>query len=187
MMASPREVAATASCGTFAPSVTRRTSQVEPIRRDGMPRDSVPGMGRHTGTRKRLPESQLKDDDYRAAANRLGEGNALHNLGSVQQRTGDFPAALETLTRALALQQAVGNSIGEASVLTNLGSVQYRSGNYATATTSLARALELHRALGNRLGEANTLNELGIAKSLTGQHNAAIADLRSHCSISCGP
>jgi len=103
------------------------------------------------------------------------EADALTDLAVVQRLTADYPAAIASLTQAIALYDAVGDRLGEANALTHLGAAQRLPGNYSAATDSLTQALELCRALGDRLGEADALNRLGEVEHLTGNYPAAVA------------
>ncbi len=95
------------------------------------------------------------------AGDRLGEANALRDLGVVQYLTDDYPAAAVNLEQALVLYRDLGDRLGEANALKDLGFVQRLSGDYPAAAVSLEQALVLYRDLGDRLGEAEVLNNLG--------------------------
>ena len=61
----------------------------------------------------------------------------LSNLGIVQLRTGDYPAAAASLTQALGMFRDLGDRHGQASALSNLGDVQRLTGDYPAAAASL--------------------------------------------------
>ncbi|MBL1119211.1 tetratricopeptide repeat protein [Streptomyces sp. 110] len=104
---------------------------------------------------------------------RLGEANALRDLGRVRYLTGDFAGAGELTGQALELFRTLGARLGEANTLWSLGRVRYLTGDHAGAGELAGQALELYRALGARLGEANTLQDLGRVRYLTGDHAGA--------------
>jgi tetratricopeptide (TPR) repeat protein len=106
---------------------------------------------------------------------RLGEANALNELGIIQYLTDRYAEAAATQEKALELYRALGNRLGEANALNELGIIQYLTDRYAEAAATQEKALELYRALGNRLGEANALNELGIIQRLTDRYAEAAA------------
>jgi tetratricopeptide (TPR) repeat protein len=104
---------------------------------------------------------------------RLGEANALWNLGRVRVLTGDYAGAAELGGQALELYRTLGNRLGEANALRNLGLVRQLTGDFAGAAELGGQALELHRTLGNRQGEANALRDLGLVRRLTGDFAGA--------------
>jgi len=91
----------------------------------------------------------------------LGEAYALGNLGSLQGDTGDYRAAVASLTRALDLLRKLGHRPLQASTLNDLGMVQQLTGDCTAAAASHQQALQLNRDLGLRLAEAETLISLG--------------------------
>ena len=104
---------------------------------------------------------------------RLGEADALHNLGLIRSYTGDFPAATDLHERALALYQDLDDRLGEAGALQNLGLIRSFTGDFPVATDLLGRALTLYQDLGDRLGEAGALHDLGLIRSFTGDFPVA--------------
>jgi tetratricopeptide (TPR) repeat protein/transcriptional regulator with XRE-family HTH domain len=113
----------------------------------------------------------------RDTGDRPAAAGALTDLGQLRYLTGDFSAAADSLTEALAMQVSLGSRLGEANARTDLGEIQLSTGDYAAATVSLSRALELFRDLGDRLGEAHARNDLGVSLYLTGQYPAATVSL----------
>jgi tetratricopeptide (TPR) repeat protein/transcriptional regulator with XRE-family HTH domain len=114
----------------------------------------------------------------RQVGDRVGEAEALGELGSVQQLRGDYPAAAASLVRAVALFRDLGDGPGEAYALNQLGFVHVLTGDYLAAAASQQQALALARSVSDRLGEAAALNHLGLVQQLTGDHLAAAASQR---------
>jgi DNA-binding SARP family transcriptional activator len=104
---------------------------------------------------------------------RLGEANALTDLGTVQRLTGDFPASVQALELALGIYRDLGSQVGEANALSGLGVVRHLTGDYPGADQVLDLALGIYRDLGDRLGEANALRDLGVVRYLTGDYPGA--------------
>jgi tetratricopeptide (TPR) repeat protein len=113
----------------------------------------------------------------RDLSNRLGQANALTNLGTVRYLTNDYPGAAGDLEQALALYRDLGNSLGQANALTNLGTVRYLTGDFPGGVGDLEQALVLYRDIGDQLGQARVLNNLGEARCLTGDFPGAAGDL----------
>ncbi|MGV9680524.1 ATP-binding protein [Nocardia sp. NPDC003482] len=112
----------------------------------------------------------------RRVGDRLGEADALNNLGAAHWRAGDYNPAIERFEVALGLYRGLDNPLGEANALNNLGNVHEDTGDYSGAAQLHQQALTLYHRLGNRLGEANALNNLGNVREETGDYHEA-ADL----------
>jgi tetratricopeptide (TPR) repeat protein len=108
----------------------------------------------------------------RSLGDRLGEANALADLGDVRGLAAEFPAGAQALERALGLYRDLGDRLGQANALIGLGYVR-SADDYPAAAQALERALGLYRDLGDRLGQANALNYLGNVRRLAGDFAAA--------------
>jgi tetratricopeptide (TPR) repeat protein len=111
-------------------------------RRDGPWTDAV---ARHTAAL----------EDTRRLGNRLGEANALTDLGAVQQVTGDYPAAAHALDQALGIYRDVGNRGGEATTLNEGGTLHKISGDLARAEWCHQEALKRARTIASSWDEAH--------------------------------
>jgi hypothetical protein len=69
----------------------------------------------------------------RRLGDRLGQANALLNLGTVRWLTGDYPGAADALSEALGISRDLGDRLGQASALTDLGVVRWLTADYAEA------------------------------------------------------
>jgi tetratricopeptide (TPR) repeat protein/transcriptional regulator with XRE-family HTH domain len=114
-----------------------------------------------------------------AAARRIGdllsEAAALTSLGDLQRLTGDYPAAIASLSQARDIYHGAGSKLGEASTLTELSVAHRLTGQYPAAIASLTLALALYRDAASRLGEIVALTEMGITQEATGQYRASAA------------
>ena len=97
----------------------------------------------------------------RHLGDRLGQANALHDLGDVRRLTGDYRAAARDLEQALGLYRDLGDRLGQANALRYLGAVRRVTDDYPAAAQALEQALGIYRDLGDRLGQANALYYLG--------------------------
>jgi tetratricopeptide (TPR) repeat protein/transcriptional regulator with XRE-family HTH domain len=130
------------------------------LRRDGPRADAIP---LHTAA----IEAALHLGD------RLGQANALHNLGDVRWLTGDYPAAAQALKQALGIYRHLDDLLGQANALHYLGIVRCLTGNYPAAGQAQEQALYIYRDLGDRHGQANALTELGAVRYVTDEYPAA--------------
>jgi tetratricopeptide (TPR) repeat protein len=113
----------------------------------------------------------------RCVSDRLGEANALTDVGTVLRLTGDHGGAAEALHEALDIYRDFGDRLGEANALDNLAVVRLMTGDHREAAGALEEALGIYRGLGDQLGEANALTGLGTVLRLTGDHQAAAGAL----------
>ncbi len=86
----------------------------------------------------------------RHLGDRLGQANALLDLGSVRWLTGDYPAP-PSLEQALGISRDLGDQLGQANALTELGIVRWLTADYPAAAAALEEALGISRDLGDRL------------------------------------
>ena len=114
---------------------------------------------------------------------RLGQANALNDLGTVRRLTGDFPAAAQAQEQALGIYRDLGDRLGQANALNDLGAVRRGTGEYPAAAQAQEQALGIYRDLGDRLGQANTLSDLGVVRLITDDFPAAIRALEQALGI----
>jgi class 3 adenylate cyclase/tetratricopeptide (TPR) repeat protein len=114
---------------------------------------------------------------------RLGQANALNDLGIARRLVGDYPGADRDLEEALGIYRDLGDRLGQANALTNLGSVRLAIGDYAGAAQALEEALAIYRDIGDHRGQAWALNNLGIARRLVGDYPGADRDLEEALGI----
>jgi tetratricopeptide (TPR) repeat protein/DNA-binding XRE family transcriptional regulator len=118
----------------------------------------------------------------RSLGDRLGEANALDDLGDVRGLAGEFPAAAQALEQALAIYRDLGDRLGQANALRDLAYVR-GADDYPAAALTLEQALAIYRDLGDRLGQADALTWLGIIRLVTGDFRAAAQALEQALAI----
>jgi tetratricopeptide (TPR) repeat protein/transcriptional regulator with XRE-family HTH domain len=109
----------------------------------------------------------------RHLGDRLGQANALGDLGTVRWLTADFRAAAQAEERALDIYCDLGDRLGQANALGDLGFVRWLTGDYPAAAQAEERALDIYCDLGDRLGQANAPRYLGDVRRMTGDYPAA--------------
>ena len=87
---------------------------------------------------------------HRAAGDRRFEGVTLTNLSVLQQAGGDWSAAEDSGTRAIAVHKEVGNRRSEGIAVTNLADLERDRGTNDLAVVLYRRAVKIHREVGNR-------------------------------------
>jgi CHAT domain-containing protein/Tfp pilus assembly protein PilF len=111
---------------------------------------------------------------YREIGFRLGEAEALNNLGTAHYAQGDLREASRHLERARPIQRETGDRTGEASSLNNLGSIHWAMGEPMRALEYYRSVLPLRRALNDARGEARTLNNIGTVYEDLGESQHAL-------------
>jgi len=114
---------------------------------------------------------------------RLGQANALTDLGAVRQLTGDYPVTTQELQRALGIYRELGDRLGQAGALNALGNVREMTGDYPGAAEAQEQALRIYRELGDRRGQAGAIRDLGEVLRLTGDYPAAARALEQALGI----
>jgi tetratricopeptide (TPR) repeat protein/transcriptional regulator with XRE-family HTH domain len=133
----------------------------------------VAGLLRHDGPwADAIARHMAAVQAARHLGDRLGQANALSDLGEVRRRMGDYTAAAQADEQALGIYRDLGDRQGQANALNDLGKVQLAS-DYPAAAQALDEALGIYRDLGDRQGQASALRDLGIVKLLTGDYPAA--------------
>ncbi len=111
---------------------------------------------------------------YRKIGHRLGEGNALGNLGLAYAALGDARKAIEFNEQCLVVHREIGDRRGEGNALGNLGNAYAALGDARKAIEFYEQCLVVHREIGNRRGEGKTLGNLGNAYADLGELDQAL-------------
>ena len=114
---------------------------------------------------------------------RLGEANALTDLGSVRWRMGDYPGAAQAAEQALGIYRDLGDWLGEANALFYLGTTLQSTGDDPGGAQALEQALEIYRQLGERFGQANALAYFGRRPWMTSDRPGAARALEQALEI----
>jgi tetratricopeptide (TPR) repeat protein len=99
----------------------------------------------------------------------------LNGMAQLLMQDGDYPAALERETEALALRRAVGDPEEIAHSEQTLGSIYARLGRQDEAVRHCQRSLDLSRETGSRALTADTLATLGFVHLSLGDYDKAVA------------
>jgi tetratricopeptide (TPR) repeat protein len=119
----------------------------------------------------------------RHLGDRLGQANALHDLGAAQELIDDYPGAARAEEEALGIYRDLGDRLGQANALSQLGDVRHMTGDYPGAARAEEEALGIYRDLGDRLGQASALSQLGDVRRQTGDYPGAAAALEDALGI----
>ena len=114
---------------------------------------------------------------HRKAGKRGEMATALFNIGSTQERKGDFAAALAQYRRALEIDSTLDNGEGQAEEERVIGGVLVKLGRAAEALPHIARALAWFRGNNDPDGVARVRLTQGIALRAAGRATDALVDL----------
>ena len=114
---------------------------------------------------------------HRKAGKRGEMATALFNIGSTQERKGDFAAALAQYKRAFEIDASLDNAEGEAEEQRVIGGVLVKVGRPAEALPFIARSLEYFRGANDPDGVARVRLTQGIALRAAGRAADALVDL----------
>ena len=84
---------------------------------------------------------------------RLGQANALNELGVVRRLTGDYPAAAQAHEQALGSYRDLGDRLGQAQALSHLGAIRLGTSNYPAAAQAWSRPWATTAASATNLAE----------------------------------
>jgi CHAT domain-containing protein/tetratricopeptide (TPR) repeat protein len=111
---------------------------------------------------------------YREIGKRVGEFNALVNLGQAYDRLGDYAKAIEYYQQSLTIAKSIGARQLEGIVLANLGDAYVAVDDYAKAIEYSQQSLAIARERGDREQEGKALGNLGLAYIALGDYAKAI-------------
>lgn len=113
-------------------------------------------------------------DQYGAAGDLDGQGNALDSLAWAHTQTADFETAISSGEQALAVYRQNGDHEGQARALDSIGVAYAGLGRCEEGLAYGHQALDLHRETGSRIGQAHVLRNIGRCYVRTGRYQEAI-------------
>jgi tetratricopeptide (TPR) repeat protein len=97
---------------------------------------------------------------FKKHGNKTGIAATLHELGTIEQKRGNFPNAIEILNESIEKWREVSNDLGIAMELHHLGIIEMAKHNYPLAKKFYHLSLEKKRKVGARSEMAVTLYNL---------------------------
>ncbi|KAE9408402.1 TPR-like protein [Gymnopus androsaceus JB14] len=111
--------------------------------------------------------------------NQVRAAQCLQSLGDPHCMQGEYPQAMEKLTKAKIQFDKIGNQLGAAQCLRSLGDIHYMQGEYPQAMEKLTDARTQFEKIGNQLWAACCLKRLGDTHYMQGEYPEAIEKLTS--------
>ncbi|WP_290706520.1 tetratricopeptide repeat protein [Flavihumibacter sp. CACIAM 22H1] len=112
-------------------------------------------------------------DQYRKTDNRLGQANALQEMGQLYFHLGNYTAALQHLLQADKLYRSLTATDQLANNLNQLGLLYYYNQQPDLAWHPFREALDLYKQSGNRAGLAETYGQAGHLYEKQGKYDSA--------------
>ena len=105
------------------------------------------------------------------------EAQALHALGKLHRKRGDYRSALDLLVRAQTNFSAVGDTAGVSEVIADLGELQLRQGRYTEALSSYNESILIAEQIldetARKAARAHALKGSGVVSIWQGDYEAA--------------
>lgn len=116
-------------------------------------------------------------DESRRLADKINSkidlGEALHNLGTVYIRTGNYQDGLDNLKQAAEIREDAGDKEGLARSLNNLGIIYEDQGDLEKSLENYQKSLEIQEEIGMKDAIATVYINIGILQGIRGQNQEA--------------
>lgn len=119
----------------------------------------------------------------RAAADRRGEMNSLHNIGQADYFLHDYPGASEAYESELALAREIDDPDAAGGALFGLGTVSYSKAEYTAALGQYRDALAFYEKRDDGPAIGRTVVSIGNVQYLQAEYDAASASYRRGLSL----
>lgn len=130
-----------------------------------------------------LEQARRALDLYRRLDDRVGQADALNNIGWCLTVLGQHEEALVRCQQAVDLHCDIGDQHGQANAWDSLGHAHHQAGHHSQAVHCYQSALALFGELGDRRHQAQTLDHLGEVYRDAGQIEAARSAWRQALAI----
>jgi CHAT domain-containing protein/Tfp pilus assembly protein PilF len=126
------------------------------------------------GAREALPAFQHVLERARRGGDRKNEAISLGLIGNCYKKLGDYPSALDYLTRALELKRGLKDRLEEGKTLSNLGLLYWEMAEYDKAISHFNDSISIGKELGNKELEASALNNLSLVYDELGDYGRSL-------------
>ena len=133
-------------------------------------------LGRNYARGRELFELAL--DVARAAGDRAGEVNSLHNIAQAWYFLGDHARATEFYGKELALGREIDDKDAIAAASFGIATVAYSRGEYSAALDSYREALAVYESRGHGSAIGRALVSIGNVQFLQAEYDTATASYR---------
>ncbi|MCA6597395.1 MAG: tetratricopeptide repeat protein [Pseudanabaena sp. M046S1SP1A06QC] len=113
-------------------------------------------------------------EKFKINGNRIGEAEAIDNLGITYYNLGQYQESIEFLQQSLAIKKQIGDQDGESNTLFDLGRAYYGIGQSEKAIEFFQQSLIIKRKLGKRKNESFILASMASVYDSLGKYQKAI-------------
>ncbi|MCU0474191.1 MAG: tetratricopeptide repeat protein [Bacteroidales bacterium] len=103
-----------------------------------------------------------------------GRGNALIQLGNIEQIKGNYPEAEKYNLQALDILSGINDEAGIAICYNNLGIIAHNRNEYATALEYYKKSLEINNHIGRKSGSATSIFCIGTVYENQAKYDSAL-------------
>ncbi len=96
------------------------------------------------------------------------------NIGTIYQRQGNYPKALEYYFKSLKIKEGIGDKSGIAITLSKIGIVYSKQGDYPKTLEYYFKSLKINEEFGNKRGIAANLGNIGVVYRRQGEYLKAL-------------
>jgi tetratricopeptide (TPR) repeat protein/DNA-binding CsgD family transcriptional regulator len=129
------------------------------------------------------PEALAVGIESLALAERIGDGHgiadAMHVMGVVNEKLGNYQIALEQLEQARSRYETLGDRFNGAVTSQHIGKAHYYLSDFARAMESDHATLALFEELGDRRNAVRMLNNIAATNFELGQYDSAMEQFQS--------
>jgi len=122
----------------------------------------------------------------RAADDRHGEANSLHNIAQAAYFLGDHGGAIDGYTRELAVAREIGDESAAAAALFGLATVAYSRAEYSPAMRLYSEALAIYEKRDEGAAAGRAIVSIGNVQYLQAEYDAAAASYRRALTVLAG-
>jgi tetratricopeptide (TPR) repeat protein len=105
--------------------------------------------------------------------NEVYQAGWTHNLGFLEQKTGNIDQSRKLYLQSLEMFQKLGDQNGISRSLHHLGMLDQDTGNYDGASRYYQQSLEIFQKLGDQSGISRSLHQLGVMAQGIGDYEGA--------------
>ena len=130
------------------------------------------------GPKAALHEYEAVLDGYRRTHDVRGEAITIGLIGNCYKRLGEYPKALNLLTKALELKREIHDRAEEGRTLSHLGLVYWEQGEYSKAISSFNESISIAQDIHDTQLEAASLNNLSLVYDEKGDYRRSLEQYR---------
>jgi len=122
-------------------------------------------------------------DLSRKSGNQTVLAEALNNISSVYQQSGNYDKSIKVAEQVLAVQTQLNDYAGMSKTYSKIGTSHYFGGKYELAIANYTQCLELRTQIGDSAGMGNILLNIGSVYNASGAYLDAMTNYENSLSL----